>query len=153
MTHAYYARFQKDIQQIHDIEELEKKAVIQYVRKEWLERYFEMKLKAQATHMPKIIASYSDMPVQKNSTTKSPTEDMALIRISAEEWIEKFQMALNNLPKELKVIIEEKYLRVGQDGRCKPDIEVFTELGMTRNPYYKKKSTALYWIGLLLLRL
>lgn len=151
MTHAYYARFQKDIQQIHDIEELEKKAVIQYVRKEWLERYFEMKLKAQATHMPKIIASYSDTPVQKNNTRRSSTEDIALIRVSAEEWLEKFHTALKSLPEEFKLIIQVKYLECGIDGKPRPDDYIYQELGMTRNPYYEKKKEAIYWMGLNLL--
>ena len=122
-----------------------KKVVIDWVKKNWLNAYYEMKLLATSMNHPKVIASYTDMPYYgtggKNS---SSTESNAVRKVSAEEWISVFHNALNQLPDLQKEIIEKTYLK------NQTDIAICRELHIGRTFYFERRNEGLYWLGLAL---
>lgn len=116
--------------------------MIEWVTKCWLDRYFEMKLLSKTVQMPNIIASYTDMPFHGKGGVSSTTELNALKKITAEEWIQTFHEALEQLPEIHQEIIEKVYLEK------EPDAVVYEGLHIGRATFYTRKKEALYWIGL-----
>lgn len=130
----------------------EEKRVIEYVLENWIHRYADIKLTAEFEHVPKMTASYSDSPSQATGGFHSSTEDIALKRVSASNWIAIFNQSLEMIPPIHQQIITEKYLIRDGYGDYRKDYIVHELIPVNRTDYYKHKKKALYWLGLILLK-
>lgn len=108
----------------------EKVKLAQYALKEWVNKYFEMSMKAKAT-----VTNFDDLD--------NPNSEFN----QAKRWLELFHERLEALPELHREIIEKKYL---ESASYPPDLYVYTDLHMTRTLYYLTKKEALYWLGLAL---
>lgn len=132
-------------------QEAEKEWFAQYVIKEWINRYFKVKLISATTQVPSITSQLTDMPFHTKGGVNSKTESATIKKVSAQEWLDYFHKRLNALPKLHQDIIKKKYLQRGNDGRFMIDDVVYNELHIGRTLYFLKKKEALYWLGLSLL--
>lgn len=108
-----------------------REAVIDYVMKEWIEKYYEMYLRAHTN-------AYMD---SKESEEKSMNRAK----------LDFFHARLEALPALHQEIIRKKYLQLESNGRFPIDDFIYSELHIGRSNYYKQKKEALYWLGLSLL--
>lgn len=132
-------------------QEAEKEWFIKYVIKEWINRYFEVKLIADASHFPSVTTQLTDVPIYPKGKVHSKTESAVVKKVSSQEWLNYFHKKLDALPKLHQEIIKKKYLERGDDGKFIPDDVVCNELHIGRTYYFIKKKEALYWLGLSLL--
>lgn len=138
-------------EKVQQQQKAEKEWFAEYVIKVWINKYFEVKLIADTTHIPSITSQHSDMPFHAKGEVHSKTESAVVKKVSAQEWLEYFHKKLNALPKLHQEIIKKKYLQRGDDGKFLPDDVVYNELHIGRTYYFIKKKEALYWLGLSLL--
>ncbi|QNK89069.1 hypothetical protein H7992_04915 [Sporosarcina sp. resist] len=132
--------------------ETEKKLLIDWVLKECIGMYFEIKLQSRRQHLPSVTSNLTDMPFYSSGGFHSSTESTALKKVSAFEWLNTFHEHLDKLPQIHKEIIMNKYLKRDSGGRFPLDDFVYCELHITRKNYYVLKKEALYWLGLQLIK-
>ncbi len=111
----------------------DREAIIDYVMKEWIEKYYKMSLRVSSN-------------VHFNS---KESEEKNITR----EKLDFFHSQLEQLPELHQDIIKMKYLKLESNGRFPIDDFIYTELHIGRTYYYKQKKEALYWLGLSLLNL
>lgn len=109
----------------------DREAVIDYVMKVWIEKYYEMHLRAYTN-------AFMD---SKESEEKSINKAK----------LEFFHSRLEVLPALHQEIIRKKYLQLESNGRFPIDDFIYSELHIGRSNYYKQKKEALYWLGLSLM--
>lgn len=124
-----------------------KEELIKWVIDKCLQKYFEMKLQANASQLPSITSRWTDTPMQPGGF-HSTTETVAIKKASAAEWVEAFHLNLESLPELHRKLIQLKYLSRSSDGKYLSDDFVYTELNLSRSAYYLLKKDALYWLGL-----
>ncbi|RST57398.1 hypothetical protein D5F11_023095 [Siminovitchia terrae] len=128
-----YLQFHSDKEKAKKKFKDEKDMFIQYALKEWIEKYYEMKLKANR----------SDSPFGE---TDKPNDEA----VQARQWLDFFHSKLNELPELQREIIKKKYLQIEVSGNYPLDDFVYAELHLTRAFYYRRKKEGLYWLGLAL---
>lgn len=128
-----------------------KKELIKWVEREYLSRYFEMSLHAKVRELPSITSTWSDLPSSKSNAFSSKTENAALKKVIASEWVERFHKCLSLLPPLHQQIISYKYLNYDRAGRNPADIDVYSDLHMSRTNFYLFKKEALYLLAINLL--
>lgn len=121
--------------------------LIKWVLDKCFQKYFEMALQANASHLPSMTSRWSDTPAHSGGFHSS-TESTAIKRASAAEWVEAFHSNLECLPELHRKLIQIKYLSKSSDGKYLNDDFVYAELNLSRSVYYRLKKDALYWLGL-----
>ncbi|MFY2307210.1 ArpU family phage packaging/lysis transcriptional regulator [Lysinibacillus fusiformis] len=125
----------------------DKEELIKWVLDKCFQKYFEMALQANASHLPSMTSRWSDTPGHSGGFHSS-TESAAIKRASAAEWVEAFHSNLECLPELHRKLIQIKYLSKSSDGKYLNDDFVYAELSLSRSVYYRLKKDALYWLGL-----
>ncbi len=125
----------------------DKEELIKWVIDKCLQKYFEMELQANASHLPSMTSRWTDTPMHSNGFHSS-TETAAIKKASAAEWVEAFHVNLECLPELHRKLIQLKYLSRSSDGKYLSDDFVYSELNLSRSAYYLLKKDALYWLGL-----
>lgn len=112
-------------QKLMDLDLKNQKEVIQYVKTEWLDKYFEWKLQSHS----------SNREVQESAKTQ----------------LEFFHKQLQQLSELHQKIITMKYLQMNESGRFTLDDFIYQSLHISRSNYYLQKKKALYLLGLALI--
>lgn len=111
----------------------DREAIIDYVMKEWIEKYYKMSVRVNLdTHV-----------------NAKEAEERNILKAK----LDFFHSHLEQLPELHQNIITMKYLKLESNGRFPIDDFIYTELHIGKTCYYKHKKEALYWLGLSLLKL
>ncbi|MBM7607559.1 ArpU family phage transcriptional regulator [Lysinibacillus composti] len=108
-----------------------------------LEKYRKYLVTLPVDSMPTITPTYSIIPPSNTYSFKSQTENIAIERVEFEterlHYMNKIFKALETLKTEEKKIIVERFLKE----EVSYDIEIWTELNIAKNKYYKLKWEAM----------
>lgn len=140
---------EQDVEHILTAEEMEKvladeEKFFQQEAEDYLNRYHRVKRMVANTRIPSITSTWSDMPSSSGGTPNSKVEEYAIKSVSAQEWIDVFESALNTIEYEHKAIIVTKYL---ESYYPRKDDYVFDRLCISRSTYYRTKPAALEEFG------
>ncbi|MEE3809545.1 ArpU family phage packaging/lysis transcriptional regulator [Lysinibacillus fusiformis] len=124
-----------------------KDELIKWVVGKCFQKYFEMELQANSSHLPSMTSRWTETPTHSNDFHSS-TESAAVKKASATEWVEAFHSNLDCLPELHRKLIQLKYLSRSSDGKYLSDDFVYTKLNLSRSAYYILKKEALYWLGI-----
>lgn len=110
---------------------------------EALIKYREYLLTFPADQLPKITASYSDMPSSPNNSFHSSTESIAIERALFEkernDYMQKINRALRTLKPDEQKIVSDRYLIP----EFRYDIDIWLDLNIGKTKYYKLKWQAM----------
>ncbi|MEK4228953.1 ArpU family phage packaging/lysis transcriptional regulator [Solibacillus sp. FSL H8-0538] len=108
-----------------------------------LDKYREYLMTLPSSEMPTITPSYSIIPPSNTNTFNSKTENVAIERAEYElartKFMNKIIDALQTLKEEERLIIVDRFL--AED--IKFDIDIWTDLAVGKNKYYKLKWQAM----------
>lgn len=116
----------------------------------WLKQYPQMKRVATTLAVPSITSSWSDVQAHVTGVNESNVERYALRKVTAQEWLNTFHEAIEELPSDFKTLIELRYLKRRGDGQCYADDYVYDTMCLSRSTYYKLKPIALDELGRIL---
>lgn len=148
--------FYGDVSQLFTEEQIEEfladdeKFYKDYAKKNWLNKYHELKKLASATQIPSITSVLSDMPSIGGNNNKSKTEEYALKSIEAQERVDFLHECLEEIPQEYKEVIEKRFLVRNSAGKSYNNDYLADIMGVSRSLFYKMQNKALYELGICL---